>query len=167
MLRHRKHRSESEDRTTESDASERRQRRLKTSRNQRHTKSSSSKDEKNSTKCIHCQNVCNFHLKQIRGQPSQRHNTVIDDDNDEATLKTSRKYNDKRTSFHYLFDPTADMLYNPWLGQRFAFTADVTSQRQNVAFPASQKNDKFREFSSQFLAETVNREFEHFLLSEI
>jgi hypothetical protein len=121
-------------------------------RHRRHGRSSRSENH-----CVHCQNVCDFHRKQMQGQAASHRR-------DESTLKSSRLYDD--ASRHYLFDPTADMLYNPWLGQRFPFPEEskrswtATAATATATAAASLKqNVTVREFSSQFLSKTVNRKF--------
>ena len=50
----------------------------------------------------------------------------------------------RSSSRHYLFDPSADMLYNPWLAPK-------------TAWP--QKDEKrSKEYSRQFMDQHVNRE---------
>ena len=51
------------------------------------------------------------------------------------------------SSRHYLYDPTADMLYNPWLGSK-------------IAWPEKEerRGKRSREFSRQFMDQHVNRE---------
>ena len=91
------------------------------------------KSGKTTSECIHCQNICNFHFKQIHGGV------------------TSHARDNVTPSRHYLFDPTADMLYNPWLGQK-------------VAWPEQKSPDKGkRKLSSQFMSQHVNRKFLNFV----
>ncbi len=61
-------------------------------------------------------------------------------------VKLTEAHNNVPPSRHYLFDPSADMLYNPWLGQK-------------VAWPEQKAGKGKKKLSSQFMSQHVNRKY--------
>jgi hypothetical protein len=95
--------------------------------------------------------MCDFHLNQIHGDATQSFKETSQNFNETSrnSNNASRNSNNATTSRHYLFDPTADMLYNPWLGQKIAWPQQLQQQQQ-------QQQRKYK-MPPEFMAQHVNR----------